>query len=469
MSELKNAPPHNIEAEQACLGACLVDPDAATVIGDILAGPNDFYRENHQVIYKAIRRLADRGKTIDLVTVCDLMRSVKTKNGQSYLDAAGGPGYIDSLVSIVQSSAHAAAYAQIVADRAVERRLQTAGRQIERIAMSGDATPATKLERASEVLAEAGSGAVRFKPVPARECLETYADWLGERELSADERAEGKSPPAALGISTGFPKVDKLIGGMVPGEVIVIAGRPGMGKTALGQCFTEALAMEGPCLFWSGEMTRMKIARRYAARQLGIKVKDVRAVHAYHAADNAPAVWIDDERGISAQRLATKLATFHLQHPNMSGLVVDYLSLLAEGNDYKEVSKASRKLLEIAGRHNIPVIALQQLSRDVERRDSKIPQLGDLRESGQIEQDAAVVLMPYRPHYYKDDADPARAEIWVRKNRDGPANRYCVLMWDAESATFRNPPPKTENKQGTLDDDAPGKPLDGVEAGDVPG
>lgn len=445
-------PPHNMEAEQACLGACLIDEEAPAQIAEIVLGPGDFYREGHQLIYQGIRRLADRGRAVDLVTLCNILGKAKHSSGQSYLDLAGGPTYLDSLISIVQSSAHVTAYAQIVADRAVERRLNTAGFQIQRLATDADLSPATKIERASQIIERAGAGAIRYQAVHAREAIESFGSWLVEREVSAEDKAAGKKPSAELGISLGFPKLDNLVGGAVPGEVIVLAARPGMGKTALGLGLAGSLAKAGPCMFWSGEMPRAKISRRLVAMDLGVAVRDVKSADAFQAAENAPEIWIDDERGITAQRLATKLATFHLRHPNMSGLVVDYISLLAEDNDYKGVSKASRKILEIAGRHNIPVIALQQLSRDVEKRDSKIPQLGDLRESGQIEQDAAVVLMLYRPHYYKDDADPERAEIWVRKNRDGPANRYTIVRWDAKSAAFRLPLEKPKPPvQGTID------------------
>ena len=445
-------PPHDIAAEQACLGACLLDQEAVTVIAEILAGPDDFFRQDHGYIYQGIKRLHERGRSVDLITLTSILARAKTEDGQSnYLEECGGPGYLDGLISIVQSSAHVSAYAQIVADRAIERRLAMAAKRIEWLAVDADLSPATKIERASQILERAGAGASRCQAVPAREALETFGDWLNERQLTREQQESGEKPPSDMGISIGFPKLDRLMGGAVPGEVIIVAARPGMGKTAFGTSVAGSLAEQGPCMFWSGEMTSMKIARRLASSGLGIPVRDIRAADAYRAAESAPAIWIDDERGISAQRLATKVATFKLRHPNMSGLVVDYLSLLAESNDYKEVSRASRKLLEIAGRHSIPVIALQQLSRDVERRDSKVPQLGDLRESGQIEQDASVVLMPYRPHYYNADADPERAEIWIRKNRDGPANRHIVLLWDAKSATFRNPTPKTRPQQGALD------------------
>lgn len=420
--------PHSIDAEQACLGSCLVDDTAYATISERLRGMGDFYRQGHQQIWYAMGELARMGKAIDLITVSNQLR----QNGA--LEDAGGVAYIDSLVSIVQSSANVSHYADIVADRAFERRLQSAGRSIAALAADLELPPQAKLERASHVLNQAIAGVARAQAVHLRDAAEELGRQLEEQ---ARREEAGLAQAADGGISTGFGKLDEVIGGVLPGELTIVAGRPAMGKTAFGLALCRAFSGHGPVYLWTSEMTRLKIARRFAAMEYDLAPKKVTAQLAAGLAELAPNIWVDDERGLTVGRLAAKVAGFKLRHPDMAALVVDYLSNLSpDPSDYKEVSRASRKLLDLSSQLDIPIIALQQLSRKVEDRPDKRPMLSDLRESGQIEQDASVVLMLHREHYYKRSADPNLAECWVRKSRDGEAGRAIKLHWHGPSTRF---------------------------------
>lgn len=424
MSE--SSQPHCITSEQACLGSCLVDSEMFPVILEVLGGANAFYRTRHQEIFVAMERLMQAGSHIDLLTVSSQMRKDGTLSGREDID------YLESLVTAVQASAHASSYASTVAEKAFERRLLRAGRAIVGLALEVGQPPAIKLEQAGRILEGAMAGASRAQAVHLKQAATELAT-----QLDADELRQQEGRTVDNGLSTGLARLDEVIGGILPGELTVVAGRPAMGKTAFGLGLAKAFAPYGEVYLWTSEMTRLKIARRFASMTYELPPKKVTASLASQLAEVAPNIWVDDERGLTVQRLAAKVLSFKLRHPGMAALVVDYLSNLSpDPSDYKEVSRASRKLLDLSAQLNIPIIALQQLSRKVEERPDKRPLLSDLRESGQIEQDASVVLMLHREHYYKRSADPNLAECWVRKSRDGEAGRAVKLYWDGPSTRY---------------------------------
>lgn len=444
---------YSIEAEQACLGACLIDGRSVLPVQEVLSGPGDFYREAHQDIWQAMLRLQAAAKPVDLITVCEALR------GSGRLDDVGGAGYLDSLTTISQSAAHASAYAQTVADLAHQRRLERAGLRIRSISRESGLTPQERTERCAQVLQEAMGARDRSQAVTVGDAMGELAVMLTERALQRQRLAEetGEDQPDMLGHSTGFPRLDRLTGGLGPGEVWVVGARPAMGKTAFGWALAEALARQGPVYFACGDMSRPLLARRPAAQHHSMDIRKVTAGHAAAAAEEyeyRSRIWIDHERGISAATLAAKIAGFKLRH-GLAGVVVDYLNQYAEEDEHRSVSTACKAITTMAGRLEVPVVLLQQLSRKVEDpgRKSKVPQVGDLRDSGRIEQDATIILGLYRPWVYETDPERKAAvvntgRVYVLKNRDGPANCFVPLHFEPKRAQWTNLPAKPT--QGTL-------------------
>lgn len=433
-------PPHDIEAEQACLGACLIDPEALDRISEILSGPDDFYRESHQDIYQALLSLAEKNQNIDLIT-CSNQLKLK---GQ--LESSGGVAYLDTITSLVQSSAHVVSYAQIVADKATERRLQKAGNDISRLALDGELTPAAKVDRSEELVFAVADRRRNQQLEQIKATLQATFDDMYERSLRKE---------SITGVSTGFRDLDELTSGLQKSNLIILAARPAMGKTAfcLSIAKNAVLNREKPATVavFSLEMSRVELVQRVLCsvaqvNQMDVrkgKLRDeewVRVTRAMNQLADAP-LYIDDTSGITVLEMKAKCRRLQKRY-GLDLIVIDYLQLMRGSgkieNRVQEISEISRQLKGLAKELMVPVMALSQVGRAVESRQDKRPSLADLRESGAIEQDADMVCFLYRDEYYNPQSEDQNVcEVIIGKQRNGPVDTI-KLSFLKRFASFHN-------------------------------
>lgn len=385
-------PPHSLEAEQSVLGALLLDNGAYDRVSFLRE--DDFYRDDHRRIFRAMQTLLERGRAADtLLTVEQLERA-------GDLDKCGGMSYLAGLVQNTPSALNVHRYAEVIRDRAILRQLcQHAGAVMER-AMAGIEEPRTIAEDAeASFLSILDHGRADDFVHIGRACTE-YVEW-------ADAHPNG--------IETGFADLDALMGGLLPGSLIVVAGRPSMGKTALALQFSERICAKVPGLMFSLEASRREIAGRLIEWHKHRAGRDAAVDKVFNLK-----LFVDETAGISPGLMRARLRRMKRKH-GVSLAVVDYLQLARGKGESREqeVSFISRELKAIAKEMQIPVVALSQLSRRVEERQDKRPSMADLRESGAIEQDADVILFPFRPDYYDKNfhGELAEAELIVAKNR----------------------------------------------------
>ncbi|HEY7967920.1 MAG TPA: replicative DNA helicase [Solirubrobacteraceae bacterium] len=431
------APPHNIDAEESVLGAILMSerPMYSLVIEEALR-PEDFYRERHRVIFAAMLGLYERSEPIDAVTVTDALRA------EGILEEAGGPEGVDLLAGAVPNVANLRHYAQIVHDTALLRRLLNATYEIQSSVLDQQEPARELVERAEKTVLELAHGdrTQDFRSIAA--LLGSELDALHELSVAG---------AAMSGTPTGFKDLDDKLGGLQPGNLIVIAARPSMGKSCLVTNIAENAAIKHgkPVALFSLEMSETELARRFIASQASIRGEDLskgrvpeatwpKIIAASKKLAAAP-LWIDDSGDIGMLEIRAKARRLYSQNPGGLGLViVDYLQLLrAESrseNRAEIIGQMSRGLKMLARELDVPVIALSQLNRSVESRNPKIPLLSDLRESGAVEQDADVVVFIYRDDYYNplDSANPSErpgeADLIVAKNRNGPVGKVTLTF-----------------------------------------
>lgn len=433
-------PPHSIEAEQACLGSVLVDPEALDRISEVIAGPDDFYRDSHREIYTAMLRLAQRNFNVDLLTICSDLRDL------GKLDGVGGPAYLDSMVTQVRTSAHVESYAQIVAQRATERRLQMAGQKIQRLAVDGEVEVAEKVDRAEELVFAVADTRKAQQLVPLKVVLERSFDILHERMQQKNQ---------ITGISSGFAALDEITAGFQKQNLIILGARPAMGKTAfcLSLAINAALSRRDPraVAIFSLEMGASELAQRVLCTVARVDAQSVRTgkmrvedwqafARAMNVLNEAP-LYIDDSAAVTPLEMKAKCRRLQKRH-GLDMVIIDYLQLMRSSgrneNRVQEISNISRQLKMMAKELDIPVIALSQVSRGVEQRQDKRPGLADLRESGAIEQDADLVAFLYRDEYYHPQTeDVGVAEVIVAKQRSGPVGEVR-LSFVRKFAAFEN-------------------------------
>jgi replicative DNA helicase len=438
------APPHNIDAEESVLGAILMSerPMYSIVIEEGLR-PDDFYRERHRLIFAAMLGLYERSEPIDTVTVIDALRA------SGSLEQAGGPEGVDLLAGPVPNVAHSRQYAQIVRETALLRRLLNATYEIQASVLDQREPAREIVEHAEQTVLELthGDRTQDFRSIST--LLGTELDALHELSITG---------AAMTGTPTGFKDLDSMTGGLQPGNLIVIAARPSMGKSCLVTNIAENAAIKHgkPVALFSLEMSETELARRFIASQASVKGDDLskgrvpeatwpKIVAASSKLARAP-LWVDDSGDIGMLEIRAKARRLYSQSEEGLGLViVDYLQLLrAESrseNRAEIIGQMSRGLKMLARELNVPVVALSQLNRSVESRNPKIPMLSDLRESGAVEQDADVVIFIYRDDYYNppDSASPSdrpgEADLIIAKNRNGPVGRV-VLTFRPEYPRF---------------------------------
>jgi len=432
---IERLPPQNIEAEQSVLGSLLIDPDAVTRVAAILKA-SDFYRESHKLIYQAISNLHERDEAADFITVSDeLIR-------QGQLEEVGGASYLTYLINAVPTSIHAEYYAHIVQRTSTLRRLIEAASQIGNLAYEEADDVEDVLDRAEQILFGVSARRIARDLIPLRQLLGDYFERI---EYLSQHQGE------LIGVPSGFADLDKLLGGFQRSDLVILAGRPSMGKTslALSMGLNAAKKYHQNIAIFSLEMSCEQLVQRFVSAETGIDSQRLRlglvADHEWPKFIQATGllselnIFIDDTPAVSVLEMRTKARRLASEHA-LDLIIVDYLQLMRGSgraeNRVQEVSDISRGLKALARELNIPVLALSQLSRAVESRQDKRPLLSDLRESGSIEQDADVVMFVYREDMYDENTDKKNiAEINIAKHRNGPTGKIH-LFFRKELAQF---------------------------------
>jgi replicative DNA helicase len=435
------APPHNLEAEQSVLGAILLADTTlyGLVINEGLR-PEHFYRQQHATVYRAMLELYEESREIDVLTVTEQLRQA------GKLEEVGGAAMVDALAGAAPAAGNVREYARIVHNNALLRRLLTTTQQIQANVYNHEAPPRELVEWAERDILEVAHDDRQKDFRSVAEVLHDEVDKL--HRLSIQQTA-------LTGTPSGFKDLDEITGGFQPGNLVVLAARPSMGKSALVTNIAENAALEHgkPVALFSLEMSEAELAQRFVASQARIKGEELRKgrvaesrwpkiIEACQRLSDAP-LYLDDSSDVGILELRAKARRLHQQHPGGLGLIiVDYLQLMRPDgrveSRVEQVGQMSRGLKILARELEVPVIALSQLSRAVESRTDKKPILSDLRESGQIEQDADLVMFIYREEYYDKESERAgEADIIVAKHRNG-ALGDVVLTFQKEYPKFMN-------------------------------
>lgn len=442
--------PQNAEAEASLLGALLIDSDAIVKIADNLS-TKDFFDKRNERIYEAMVQLYEHRQAIDVLTLANQLKN----NG--VLDMVGGPSYLTELTNFVPTAAHVEQYADIVAQKAMRRRLITASKEITDMGMDESKQLRQLIEEAETKLFEVSQQHIKQDVISLEAILAESFDRLDD--LHKDKKK-------IRGIPTGFKDVDSLLAGFQRSDLVILAARPSMGKTALALNFAHNVAVQAnePVLVFSLEMSKEQLVDRLLSMESGVDAWALRTGNltdadfekigqAMGTLSEAP-IYIDDTPGITISDLRTKARREAHQRP-LGLIIVDYLQLMSggsrfggESNRVQEISEISRGLKGVARELNVPVLALSQLSRSVENRSPQIPQLADLRESGSIEQDADVVAFIYREEYYNPDTDRKKlTDLLIKKHRNGPVGGV-ELYFDNEKQRFRSVDTKHQDPFG---------------------
>lgn len=434
--------PHNVEAEQGVLGSIIIDPDALDQVIRFLR-PEDFYRDAHRLIYEAIIQVNARGTPADFLTLCDELERT------DYLEQVGGASYLTSLITAVPTSSNIEHYGRIVERESILRQLIRAAGNIAATAYTyQEADASGALSQAEKLVFELSQRYLTgsTSDISLSELMTEYLYILENRYQSRGQLA---------GISTGYTELNHLLGGFHRSDLIILAARPSAGKTALTLNLALNAAHCGHRIgIFSLEMSKEQLAQRFVAMEAKIEQQKLRAgrlddgdwIRLVHATDHLAelGIYLDDMPGLSLMQLRSRAREWVLQR-GVQMIMVDYLQLLTTGgenrryeNRVQEVSLISRSLKALARELNIPVLALSQLSRAVENRQDKHPQLSDLRESGGLEQDADVVLFIYRDIVYNEQTEhPNQADILIAKQRNGPIGEV-TLYFNQSEGRFHN-------------------------------
>jgi len=429
--------PHSREAEEAVIGAVLINPEAYYDVAQFLQ-PDDFYIHRNQWIWQAFIALHNRNEAIDFVTVTEELDQM------GHLADIGGAAYITKLINNVPSSLHAEAYGRRVEETAIRRRMITAANKIAKLAYEENLSLDTVMDDSEKAVFNISERRSTRDLMPIRTVLSDYFDRIEELSQRDD---------ALVGVPTGFFDIDKMLGGLQPSDLLIIAGRPGMGKTGflLSAVKNAALTHKKHVAVFSLEMSNEQLVQRLIAQETGIDSTRLRSgkldpnewmlfTQAIEVLTDTH-IFLDDTPALTPLQLRTKCRRLHLEY-NLDLIVVDYLQLMTgdirNNNRVQEVSDISRNMKILARELNVPVLAAAQLSRAVEQRSDKRPVLSDLRESGSLEQDSDIVMFIYRPEVYEEDsAQQNLAEIIIAKHRNGPTGEV-QLVFRKNLAKFEN-------------------------------
>lgn len=430
-------PPHSLDAEKSVLGSIMLEKNAIIKVADLLQ-PEDFYFEIHALIYKGILELFNKRSPIDLLTVTTWLKD------NNHFEVVGGADYLHEVISTVLTASHVFQHALIVKQKSTLRKLIRAGSNITAIGYKEEQEVDELVDQAEQELFKVSQTFLRNRFVPIKEVLTATYERISE--LHDPETAEKYK-----GLQTGFNSLDKILSGLQPSDLVILAARPSMGKTALALNITMNTALRGSSIgIISLEMSKEQLVERLFVGLLGVdswKLKngqltqdDFMRMGEVMDKLNSCKIFIDDSAGLAISELRAKARRLQMEN-GLDLLIIDYLQLMEgkggfNANRVQEISEISRALKQLARELHIPVLALSQLSRAVESRPVKIPQLSDLRESGAIEQDADIVLMMYREEYYEEDTERAGiTDIFVRKHRHGGVGRV-ELMFKKEQMKF---------------------------------
>ena len=417
-------PPQNLDAEKSLLGAVLIDEETLADVSEHVTS-KDFYDKNHALIYEAMMSLYEKHRPVDLLTLTDELKRKKK------LEIIGGSAYLTELTNYVPTSAHAEAYAELVAQKAVRRRLIKASGEISELGYDENTSTEELLEKAEAELFSVSDQSLKQDLVSIESILTESFDRMEELH---------RNKGSLRGIRTGYKDLDNMTAGLQRSDLVVLAARPAMGKTTLvtNLAYNVATIAKQPVLFFSLEMSKEQLVDRMLADSSGVDAWNIRTGNlsdedfgklseAMGELAEAP-IFIDDTPGLSVLEMRTKARRANHEQP-LGLVVVDYLQLMqgsgrTDGNRVQEVSEISRGLKLIARELNVPVVALSQLSRSVESRSPQIPQLADLRESGSIEQDADIVMFIYREAYYNPETERENiTDLIIAKHRNGPTGK----------------------------------------------
>jgi len=438
-------PPHSVEAEQSLIGGLLLDNHAFDRIGDVV-GEADFYRDDHRRIYRHVTKLIEAGRPADVVTVSESIEASEDK------DRTGGPAYLGAIAQNTPSALNIRRYAELVRERAVQRRLAQVATEIAESALSPSGKEVGQLlDEAESRIFEIGESGTR-----GGQGFRDIKQELARVFERLDQLYHSDNKSGITGMPTGLIDLDQKTAGLQSGDLIIIAGRPSMGKTALALNFAEyvALNMGMPVAIFSMEMSGAQLAQRLLGSMASVDQHNMRTgrltdddwarlSEAIGRLNQAP-LFIDDTGALNALELRARARRLKRQCGKLGLLMVDYLQLMSasthgQENRATEISEISRSLKALAKELDVPVIALSQLSRAVEQRNDRRPMMSDLRESGAIEQDADVILFIYRDEVYFPDKEEAkgRAEVIIGKQRNGPIGRV-ELMFQGKHTRFEN-------------------------------
>ncbi|MBP1765608.1 MAG: replicative helicase [Firmicutes bacterium] len=427
---LDRIPPQNIEAEQSVLGAMLIEKEAIAKVVEILQS-GDFYREANRLVFQAILDLFNRNDGVDMITVIEVLRK------EDKLEAAGGIAYITSLANSVPTAANVVYHARIVEEKSLLRQLIHAATNIAGMGYDANDEVPLILDSAEKMILDVAGRKVGHDFTPIKNIL-----------LDTFTKIEGlyASKGGITGLPTGFKDLDKLMSGLQPSDLVLIAARPSMGKTAFVLNIAQHVAIKEkqPVAFFSLEMSKEQLVQRMLCAEAPIDAQRLRngdleendwkkLVVAADRLSSAP-IYIDDTAGISVVEMRAKARRLKIEH-GLKLIVIDYLQLMQGGtsgkgeNRQQEISEISRFLKSLARELDVPVLALSQLSRQVESRQVKRPMLSDLRESGSLEQDADIVTFLYREDYYDPDTEKKNiTEVIVAKHRNGPVDTVQLFF-----------------------------------------
>ena len=435
---MKRVAPHSIEAEQSVIGSMLMDREAIIAASEIVTA-SDFYQTQYGIMFETMVELFNEGKPVDLITLQDRLKEKDVPPEVSSLD------FVRDIITTVPTSANVRSYANIVREKAVLRKLIHVNETIANTCYAGkeplDQILATTEKTIFDLLQSRGGG--EFVPI-----RQVALNVLEKIEVAS------KSQGSVTGIPTGFIDLDYKTSGMQPSDLVLIAARPSMGKTAFVLNLVDHVAVRKglPCMVFSLEMSKEQLVNRMLAMESNVDAQKLRngnltdsdwdaVVEGIGVIGNSNLI-IDDTPGISITELRSKCRKMKLEH-GLSMIIIDYLQLMSgsgksSDNRQQEISEISRSLKALAREMNAPVLALSQLSRACETRTDHRPMLSDLRESGAIEQDADVVMFLYRDDYYNKDTDtPNIAEVIIAKQRNGPIGT-ANLLWQPEFTKFVN-------------------------------
>ena len=443
---IKRVLPHSIEAEQSVIGSMIIDREAIVVASEIVTG-DDFYNKQYGVVFETMVELNESGRPVDMVTLQDKLKEKDVPSEVSSLE------FVRDIITAVPTSANIRHYANIVAEKSILRKMIRLNEEIENLCYSGKESMEFILEDAEKRIFDLVQKRNSGEFVPIRQVVMNAL-----KKIEAASKSSGR----VTGIATGFYDLDFKTSGMQPADLVLIAARPSMGKTAFVLNIAQHVAfrLNETVAIFSLEMSKEQLVNRMFSLESNVDAQNLRNGTLSDAEwekliESAGVIGksnliIDDTAGISISELRSKCRKFKLEH-NLKMIIIDYLQLMSGSgrseSRQQEISEISRSLKSLARELNVPVLALSQLSRAVEQRPDKRPMMSDLRESGAIEQDADVIMFIYRDDYYnKDSEKKGISEIIIGKQRNGPIGTV-ELVWLPEYTKFANKAHERDNQE----------------------